>query len=575
MMPSVRPLNLFKKTILLPVIFIITACGASSPEGVSINVSKSGADTQNKSAGITLSRSQVKPNDTFSFKLNTKPTSEVTVNFDVQPSSTASSKASSAYSVRSKVTPQGSISASLNNLRFEPASVTIQPENWNQPVTVKLVQIDANVKVVSGIDVRLIIKSNDPKYAGLPPQTTSVDGDGQSNSAVKTIVHFEGVRRILKLDESVSYQISGADAGEFEIVTANYLNYTNAKKTAFDVKKGRYLSFKQSPDYETDKRVYAIDLQGNTKTSYEIVLRDVSTGSFLNYALPASFDIQTPSREDANKRKRQTNSRKLQDREYVKVNAEGLALSDQFAGGHSCVVEAANDLWWEVKHTPADGKPLTESPGSRNGQSLQDPFDWYVLYDKSRNITPSRNKKTCYIYDKKLSDFGGAVAGEYSNNLKCRTEDYVRVINKLQLCGHTDWRVPTGDNPHHVENGMKFSGSNFYQQRNTLSDKDYVAKGEIRSLLRIVGDTYTSGPYVDADYFPNTRKTHYMSSSMYKDNIGTDLGDIACGFHYEKKSWWIYFGGLSQSQFTRTGKEVSGGCKLGGINVVRLVRSSK
>lgn len=555
--------NFFKICPVFAIALLLIACDTPSPEGITLNVvTESGRSSVGgtQTAGVSLSSSQVKPNGTFSFSLNTKPNSAVTVTFDTQLSSSSSSQASS-----------------LTNLRFEPSSVIIQPQNWNVSQTVKLVQIDSSVTVGSGVEVRLVMTSSDPEYASLPPQTLSVEGNGSgaSNSGVATIVHFEGVRRVLKLDENVTYQISGADADKFDIVTANYLNYTNAEKTTFDVKQGRYLSFKTSPDYETDKRIYEIELQGNEKKRYDIVLRDVSTGSFLNYALPASVDIQIPASESADNRKTQTNSRKLQDREYVKLNAEGLALSDQSDGGHSCVIEAANNLWWEVKHSPADGKPLTESPGQRQGQSLQDPFDWYVLYDSSRNLTPSRNKTTCFIYDKKLADFGGAVAGEYSDNLKCRTEDYVRVINKLQLCGHNDWRVPTGDNPHHVENGMKYSGSNFYEQRKTLTDQAYLAQSEIRSLLKIVGDTYTSGPYADTNYFPNTRKTHYMSASLYKDNIGTDLGDIACGFYWEKKSWWIYFGGLSQSQFTRTGKEVSGGCKLNGINVVRLVRSSK
>ena len=100
---------------------------------------------------------------------------------------------------------------------------------------------------------------------------------------------------------------------------------------------------------------------------------------------------------------------------FVKLDAKGIELSDD-ADEWSCIADKRSGLVWESKTDSAD--------------SLQDKDRWFAL-EIPGLVTPYKEdlaEATCKTNGDKI----------------CSTQDYTEHLNKIELCGKSDWRLPTG-----------------------------------------------------------------------------------------------------------------------------------
>jgi hypothetical protein len=102
---------------------------------------------------------------------------------------------------------------------------------------------------------------------------------------------------------------------------------------------------------------------------------------------------------------------------YVALNAKGLKTNPQAgARPHSCVLDTASGLVWEVK---------TDDNGPADK-------DWiYSWYDKT--------------LEGKGVPVGYPDSGRCGAKGRCDTQSYVADTNKRGLCGFRDWRLPTAE----------------------------------------------------------------------------------------------------------------------------------
>ena len=75
-----------------------------------------------------------------------------------------------------------------------------------------------------------------------------------------------------------------------------------------------------------------------------------------------------------------------------------------------------------------------------------------------------------------------AYCSDKKTHIPCDTQSYIHKMNEQQLCGHSDWRLPT------------------------------------REELRSIADYGLSMPAIDKDYFPNTVSAAYWTSDVYVNN---------------------------------------------------------
>ena len=140
---------------------------------------------------------------------------------------------------------------------------------------------------------------------------------------------------------------------------------------------------------------------------------------------------------------------------YEKIDIHGSDLN-QDAKSWQCVRSNDTQLTWEVKSN--DG-------GMRDGNHT---YSWYSA-GIANLILGSGNKD------------GGACL-----HSDCDTHDYIERVNQQQLCGISDWRLPTTE-----------------------------------ELATIVHDT-AQATKVDRRYFPNTRSYYYWSNTVYADFYDPD-----------------------------------------------------
>ena len=155
--------------------------------------------------------------------------------------------------------------------------------------------------------------------------------------------------------------------------------------------------------------------------------------------------------------------------DFIKVSSTGRTLSASDSSW-DCVFDNRTGLLWEVK----------KASGSNDAQASDSTFTWYFSDDRLTGSRPGVES--------------GGVCNLSSN---CNTEAYVLAMNELELCGRTDWRVPT--------------------------------IGELKSIV----DHGSDQPMIDEDYFPNTDTGSYWSSStasnaeLTRDDIMDTNADFA------------------------------------------------
>lgn len=113
--------------------------------------------------------------------------------------------------------------------------------------------------------------------------------------------------------------------------------------------------------------------------------------------------------------------------------------------------------------------------GANDWACTRDNVTGLIWEVKTDNATPDlRDKDWTYRWG---TTTGGASCG--GTLTLCHTDNYVTAVNAAQLCGFTDWRLPTR-----------------------------------RELLSIV-HLGASSPAIDTAYFPNTLSSWYWSSDLY------------------------------------------------------------
>lgn len=116
----------------------------------------------------------------------------------------------------------------------------------------------------------------------------------------------------------------------------------------------------------------------------------------------------------------------------------------------SCVVDNNNSLIWEVK---SDKK------------GVQYAMNTYTWFDGDSGRDNGTFTKNCY----------------WGKN--CNTQSFIKDVNKSQLCGFSDWRLPTRD------------------ELNSIVD--YYGEGDL---------------LIDTDFFPNTQMDSYWTAVSVNSN---------------------------------------------------------
>ncbi len=151
-----------------------------------------------------------------------------------------------------------------------------------------------------------------------------------------------------------------------------------------------------------------------------------------------------------------------------------------------CTLDATNNLMWEVK---------------TNDGYLRDK-DWtYSWYE------PDTKKNPYY----RGVENGGVCKGLN----KCNTNAYIKKVNAEKLCGKDTWRLPTKKELENLvvcPNGLS---------PNYLANEISDICAETNPLLDPF-NPIPSTPFINNDYFPNTKTDWYWTSDTYIPNLSAD-----------------------------------------------------
>ncbi|MDP2610317.1 DUF1566 domain-containing protein [Oceanobacter sp. 2_MG-2023] len=154
--------------------------------------------------------------------------------------------------------------------------------------------------------------------------------------------------------------------------------------------------------------------------------------------------------------------------DFLKIDSEGNAVGESVEDWR-CVFDVNTGLLWESK-----------LEDEYVAQSVDERFTWYSTDNSlvSGTLGEEGDTSACYI------------------DMNCNTQNYIAYINDLELCGYSNWRLPTVD-----------------------------------ELVTIVHHGETS-PTIDTDLFPNTRyvsKQGYWTSDINYDGVKAWVVDFSDG----------------------------------------------
>ncbi len=165
---------------------------------------------------------------------------------------------------------------------------------------------------------------------------------------------------------------------------------------------------------EADKTSYVIDI---SEEEFEYKLRD--TGHEYCYDNQSQINCDSANEEGFPNQDAQTGKDVVSyiQQSFSKINSEGQLLSDD-ANEWSCVKDDLTGLIWEIKSLdPNDPRYVNSDINfyDSNSETNGDPNNELSFYCNNGNEFPSCNT----------------------------TEKYVDYVNNLQLCGYSDWRMPS------------------------------------------------------------------------------------------------------------------------------------
>jgi len=143
----------------------------------------------------------------------------------------------------------------------------------------------------------------------------------------------------------------------------------------------------------------------------------------------------------------------IHDIKYLAIGTDGQAVVGD-PGDNDCVLDQFIGLVWEVK---------SDQPGLRDWRNT---YSWY---------DPDES------YKGKL-DYRGTRNGGKCEGSDCDTAGYVKAVNEIGYCGHSDWRMPTRD------------------ELGSISDPRKA----------------DNPPTINLNYFPHTQPEEYWSANDYQ-----------------------------------------------------------
>jgi len=176
---------------------------------------------------------------------------------------------------------------------------------------------------------------------------------------------------------------------------------------------------------------------------------------------------------------------------FTKLGSDGRPLAIQTAAWYdngnetlgskwSCVMDQVTGLVWEVKNQAND----------RIGDGRRDADDTYTWYNTNDSINggsegfprPSSVWKDWANYDNSCSGYN-----EGDSSSWCNTQVFVAWVNKAELCGRKDWRLPTREE--------LLGLASYHIHRGRITDNNFL---------------------IDSDFFPNTRiSERWDDAKMY------------------------------------------------------------
>lgn len=169
----------------------------------------------------------------------------------------------------------------------------------------------------------------------------------------------------------------------------------------------------------------------------------------------------------------------IHDSKYIALGADGTRLAAGQRG--PCVLDQFTGLVWEVK---------LDQPG------LQDRYNTYSWFNPDEDASGEL-------------DYRGKADGGQCKGSACDTHDYTEAINEAELCGFTDWRMPTRD------------------ELGSISDPRKT----------------NTPPSINTNYFPNTQAGEYWSGNDYQ-------------FHWNTAWVWSFDNGLDRVEWKESPRYV-------------------